>query len=503
MANNNIKAGKITLFTTNEGKSEEVNFKKDFCEKYFDKGTWSLDVLNQVDVLLEDRKGHYLLYIESKYKITNEAQRKRAIAQAILTNKKQEAILSRVAIIYQNEHNNEILEVIDCSEDSVMYNNDVNWSSEKPSNPTKDAVDRINDRVRGKIKRFRNDEIKEFYDNFKTNHETTINITEKNFNVVYNLWKNEVRFKESIDDEQDRINLFLVDLLNGTKYKKSVITDIIDHTLFDDVKIGEKEEDTEEPLIREGTNLSNYVMMKNGEVIDFVTTASYTVDDASAVYAVRAANGMGGLSAAVVANSNITITLPNVGYGTIYDSENTFVLPADLKAYVVSSANMSELTYTEVADYIPAGTAVMLEDVNKKGGEFNLYPASAKVTYKGANLLKGSDVATTTTAEENSLFYKLSFGPSSTELAKTFGWFYGAADGAAFQIEGHRAWLAIPKGSQSAPAFSYILDGEATGINVANSQQPMANSYYDLQGRKVANPTKGLYIVNGKTVIIK
>ena len=271
MGNNNQNTSKSrnkSLFSTVEGKSEEVNFKKNFCEKYFDKGTWSLDVLNKVDVLLQDRKGRYLLYIESKYRITNDAQRNKAIAQAILTNKKQDAILNRVAVIYLNEQGDDILELIDCSDDSVMYNNDINWTAEKPSNPTKDAIDRINDRVKGKIIRFKNEEIEEFYDNFKKNKETTINITERNFNVVYNLWKNEVRFKESIDDEQDRINLFLVDLLNGTKYKKSIITDIIDRTLFDSVKVGEKEEDTDEPLIREGTNLSNYVMMKNGEVID-------------------------------------------------------------------------------------------------------------------------------------------------------------------------------------------------------------------------------------------
>lgn len=36
--------------------SEEVNYKKNFCEKHFDKGTWDLDVLNQVDVLLKDKK---------------------------------------------------------------------------------------------------------------------------------------------------------------------------------------------------------------------------------------------------------------------------------------------------------------------------------------------------------------------------------------------------------------------------------------------------------------
>ncbi len=247
---NTSKSRNKSLFSNVGGKSEEVNFKKNFCEKYFDKGTWSLDVLKKVDVLLQDRKGRYLLYIESKYRITNDAQRNKAIAQAILTNKKQDAILNRIAVIYLNEQGDDILELIDCSDDSVMYNNDINWTAEKPSNPTKDAIDRINDRVKGKIIRFKNEEIEEFYDNFKKNKETTINITERNFNVVYNLWKNEVRFKESIDDEQDRINLFLVDLLNGTKYKKSIITDIIDRTLFDSVKVGEKEEDTDEPLIR-------------------------------------------------------------------------------------------------------------------------------------------------------------------------------------------------------------------------------------------------------------
>ena len=271
MANKNLNAANVaqdSLFFNTKNKSEEVNYKKNFCEKYFDKGSWDLDVLNQVDILLRGKKGKTLLYIESKYKITNEAQRRRAIAQVILTNKKQKVIISHVAIIYMDSKNEDILELIDCSDDSVMYNNDINWSAEKASNPTKDAVDRINDRIIGKITRFKNDEIRDFYTTFKANNETKINITENNFNVIYNLWRDEVHFKESIDDEQDRINLFLVDLLNGTRYKKSIYTDIVEHTLFESVKVGEKEEDTDELLIREGTNLSNYKMMSPDGVID-------------------------------------------------------------------------------------------------------------------------------------------------------------------------------------------------------------------------------------------
>lgn len=256
-------------------KSEEVNYKKNFCEKYFDKGSWDLDVLNQVDVLLKDKKQNYLLYIETKFIISNETLLRQARAQVILTNKKQTKILSRVALVYQDAEKNDVLELINCSENSVMYNNDINWNSEKPSMPTKDAIDRINDRIYGKITTYKNDEIKEFYRLLKTDGETVISITEKNFNVIYNQWKNEVLFKEKILDEQDLINLFLVDILNGTKYKKSFISD--------DMNKAELFENQEQELIREGTNLSHYKLMFIDEQIDGI---KYTGESSSLYYTI-------------------------------------------------------------------------------------------------------------------------------------------------------------------------------------------------------------------------
>jgi len=235
----------------------EVNFKKDFCEKYFDSGVWKLDI-NMVDVILTDRSGNLLLYIESKYIINDENDHRRALAQVILTNKKQNNILSEVALIYKDKENNDILELIDCSTDSVMYNNDINWKKERPSNPTKDAVDRINDRIRGKITRYINDEIKEMYSALKNGKNTKIDITDKNFNVVYNAWKRDVTFKETIKNEQELINLFLVDILNGAVYKKSVIQDINDNSLFSPTKTQSTPAENEQDLIREGTNLNCY-----------------------------------------------------------------------------------------------------------------------------------------------------------------------------------------------------------------------------------------------------
>ncbi|MBQ7489309.1 MAG: hypothetical protein IJT51_02175 [Bacteroidales bacterium] len=235
--------------------SEEINYKKNFCEKYFDKNCWDLDVLHEVDILLKDNRGHHLLYIEAKFMITNETDHRRALAQTILTNKKQEAILSHVALVYQDLLHNNILELIDCSENDVMYNNDFNWKAERPSNPTKDAVDRINDRIKGHITQYRNDEIKEFYAIFKREQNTTIEITLRNFNVVYNAWKKEVLFQEDIRDEQDIINLFLVDILNGATYKREVIPTQGSIQYQDEIQ----------PLIREGTNLSQYHINYMGE----------------------------------------------------------------------------------------------------------------------------------------------------------------------------------------------------------------------------------------------
>lgn len=244
-------------------KSEEVNYKKNFCEKYFDNGCWDLDVLNKVDVLLKDKKGNYLLYIETKFIITNNAEYERALAQVIITNKKQERIMNNVALVYQDNKKNDVLELIDCSDNSIMYNNDINWKAEVPSHPTKDAIDRINDRIKSKITRYVNEEIEEIYNRIKKGQDVQFDITEGNVQSVYNHWKNEISFREDINDEQDLINLFLVDILNGTTYKKSFYEDIEENTLFGREKIGVREIDTENDLIREGTNLSKYSIVYN------------------------------------------------------------------------------------------------------------------------------------------------------------------------------------------------------------------------------------------------
>lgn len=65
-----------------------------------------------------------------------------------------------------------------------------------------------------------------------------------------------------------------------------------------------------------------------------------------------------------------------------------------------------------------------------------------------------------------------------------------------------KAYLVI--GGGSARDFIGFGEEEATGISLTeNSELRTENAVYDLQGRRVAQPTKGLYIVNGKKVLVK
>ena len=67
-------------------------------------------------------------------------------------------------------------------------------------------------------------------------------------------------------------------------------------------------------------------------------------------------------------------------------------------------------------------------------------------------------------------------------------------------LKGLRAYIQVPANAGA----SLFIDGEATGIaEVRGKMEDGRGEVYDLQGRKIQNPRKGLYIVNGKKVIIQ
>ena len=83
-----------------------------------------------------------------------------------------------------------------------------------------------------------------------------------------------------------------------------------------------------------------YAVCKNGKVVDFTLDTTYTVDDATATYAVRAANEMGGLNEAVGANSSDGIetieSKATAGDGNIYNLQGVRVSKAQKGIYIIN-----------------------------------------------------------------------------------------------------------------------------------------------------------------------
>ena len=172
-------------------------------------------------------------------------------------------------------------------------------------------------------------------------------------------------------------------------------------------------------------------------------------------------------------------------WATYYNATQGFTADANTKVFQAALTG-SQLTMTEVANReIPAGKAVILKSTSST---ITLTPATTTATLE-SNALQGTATAITNPGNAYVLnkkngvvgFYKL----SSTGT-----------------IGANKAYLLYDGG---AGAREFFLFDETTGIISVNGSGLMVNGSdgcYDLQGRRVQNPVKGLYIVNGKKVFI-
>ena len=106
-------------------------------------------------------------------------------------------------------------------------------------------------------------------------------------------------------------------------------------------------------------------------------------------------------------------------------------------------------------------------------------------------------------------FYKLSLNGKGE--AGSVGFYWGAAKGAAFNYtKAHQAFLAVPQTGESIESgddvAAYLFDGDKTGIyNVMATESESSDDTYTLSGIRVENKQlpKGIYIKNGKKVVVK
>lgn len=81
--------------------------------------------------------------------------------------------------------------------------------------------------------------------------------------------------------------------------------------------------------------------------------------------------------------------------------------------------------------------------------------------------------------------------------------FYLVTASSGTQMKPFRAY--IPRQDASnVKAFKVLFEDETTGVEpIENAEEAASRVAYDLSGRRVSNPSKGIYIVNGKKVVLK
>lgn len=199
----------------------------------------------------------------------------------------------------------------------------------------------------------------------------------------------------------------------------------------------------------------------------------------------------------VTYGDKVTITLAdactdgNKYYGT-YSNSIAFVVPADLTVSAVKvEGGKLAITSYNAGDIVKANTGVLISA--DAAGDKTLQLSDEEGQEISGNMLKASNVEMT----GDNLFYRLTMH-NGTEI----GFWWGAADGAAFDLAANKAYLAVPKNVEAREGWWF--DSETTGIKmVENAASSINGEVYNLAGQRVAQPAKGLYIVNGKKVVVK
>ena len=189
-------------------------------------------------------------------------------------------------------------------------------------------------------------------------------------------------------------------------------------------------------------------------------------------------------------------------YGT-YSNSKAFVVSEDI---VVSEISIVDgklyVEDYETGDVVPANTGVMVSAL--EGGDYtvNLTSETGTSVLGEDNCLRptgnGLTAANMAATDANCLYYRLTM-----HNGETIGFWWGAVDGAAFSIAANKAYMAVPKPKTTARQGFAFAD-ETTGIETTmKSSNETRGEVYNLQGQRVVKAQKGLYIVNGKKVIMK
>lgn len=218
------------------------------------------------------------------------------------------------------------------------------------------------------------------------------------------------------------------------------------------------------------------VEIKNGGIVAWNPGSNRTYDPIDIIMLIK------------TGDATETVLVSEAGYAT-YATKYNVEVPNDENVKVMTvKVNDDNSTITlnkvEAGTVIPANTGIL---VKADQGNHDFVVTSDK----GKELENNSLIAATTdVTSDGATFFAL------TKMDTKVGFAVVKED---VKIPAGKAYLEVPAAT-AAKFFS--LDGEATGINSVKTAKA-DGAYYTLEGVKTTKPVKGLYIHNGKKIVVK
>ena len=188
------------------------------------------------------------------------------------------------------------------------------------------------------------------------------------------------------------------------------------------------------------------------------------------------------------------VEVPAKEFITYYKDEPLYVEDTDVTLYTITSVNGDQAVLSDKSDAMPSNTPMLVYNKSNETKVILLIPCAEPdmaltVAPEFQGTLTATTIAASTDAQTNYAFNGKQF-----VFVKN-----------AIEVGPNKAWLSVNTGVPSARAITLVFD-EATGVNeVIGVKEVNDGSWYDLNGRKLNGmPTKkGVYIMNGKKVVVK
>ena len=208
--------------------------------------------------------------------------------------------------------------------------------------------------------------------------------------------------------------------------------------------------------------------------------------------------GVGPIYIAKYATINFTIaeacTDGESYFGTFY-TDKAYVMPEGVTGQTVAVDAEGKLEVNDAytaGSVVPAETPLLMKAT--AAGEKTALVTTGGEDPTFTNMLKGTLTADQMT-EGGDKYYRLTMHNGTT-----LGFYYGAADGAAFTPGANKAYLAVPASATGGAKEGFSFS-EATGINNVNAVENTNEKIFNLAGQQMKSAVKGVYIKNGRKYV--